>query len=68
MIPVGMLIIWAGYGLGSWGWCLVKGWDVPIGRWFNPVSPYLLPKAPAAPPPIPAWAVFPPSATAGPKP
>ena len=58
VILVGMLVLWAGYGLGSWGYCLVKGWDVPLGSWFSPLSPYQWPKS-GDPPIIPSTQVFP---------
>lgn len=58
MTAIGMMIIWASYGLGSYGWVLLKGWDVPLGAWFNPVSPYQWP-AKGDPPQIPPDIVFP---------
>lgn len=36
MLVIGFAVIWAGYGLGSWGWCLLKGYDVPFRAWFTP--------------------------------
>lgn len=36
MLVIGFAVIWAGYGLGSWGWCLIKGYDVPFSAWFTP--------------------------------
>lgn len=59
MILFGMLVVWGGYGLGTWGWILVKGYDVSFAQWFNPAHPFEWPKPPAVPPAIPADQIFP---------
>ena len=43
MLPVGMLLAWGGYGLSSWGWCLVKGYNITLRAWFSPLHPYQWP-------------------------
>lgn len=40
MPAVGMGIAWFGYGLGLWGFCMVKGYNVTLAQLLNPVSPY----------------------------
>lgn len=32
------LIIFAGYGVGSYGWVLVKGYNITPKQWFSPVN------------------------------
>ena len=51
MIAIGMGLVWAGYTIGIWGYCLVQGYDVTFASLFGtsagstPVLPnsYLLP-------------------------
>lgn len=40
MLPFGMILAWAGYGLGSWGYILVKGYNITLREWFSPLHPY----------------------------
>jgi len=40
MLPVGMLIAWAGYSVSLWGWCLLRGYDVTLGQLMSPLHPY----------------------------
>ena len=37
MPAIGMGIIWGGWTLGLWGWCLIRGYDVSLGQLVNPV-------------------------------
>jgi hypothetical protein len=57
----GMGLIWFGYSLTSWGYCLVRGYNIRFTDWINPLHPY----TGAWPPPgtIPAADVFPGVAT-----
>jgi hypothetical protein len=61
-----MILGWAAYGLGSWGYCLIRGWDVPFRAWFSPLNPYQFPPG-GTPPPIPDTKLFPGSAAAAGK-
>lgn len=54
MIAVGMLGAWAGYAVLTWGYVLVRGWDIPLTQWVNPFHPYTWPKPPGTPPLIPS--------------
>jgi hypothetical protein len=36
----GMGIVWFGYSLASWGYILVKGYNVKFTDWINPLHPY----------------------------
>jgi hypothetical protein len=57
MPAIGFGIVWLGYALTSWGYCLVRGYPVSFSTWINPVHPY----SGAWPPPgtIPQDEVFP---------
>ena len=60
MLPIAFIVTLSGYGLTSWGYCILKGWDIPLGAWFNPVHPWEWTKDNAASPPlIPATQVNP---------
>jgi len=38
-IGIGLAVIWAGYTLGIWGYCLVKAYDVPFPALFKSTWP-----------------------------
>jgi hypothetical protein len=52
MLPVGMLLTWAGYSVGLWGWCLIRGYNVTLGQLMSPTHPYGSGKGQAWPPPL----------------
>jgi len=35
MAAIGMGVVWVGYTLGLWGYCLVRGYDVSFSRLFS---------------------------------
>jgi hypothetical protein len=37
---LGLLVIYAGYSLGSYGWVLVKGYNITPREWFSPLHPF----------------------------
>lgn len=39
MAAVALGIIWGGYTLGIWGYCLVRGYDVPFTGLFSATWP-----------------------------
>jgi hypothetical protein len=50
MVAIGVMLVWAGYTVGLWGYCLVQGYDVQFSglfakSWPGPAA------AAAAPPP-----------------
>ena len=45
MIPVGLGLVWAGYTLGVWGYCLVRGYNVTFTQLFANVWPGGVPVA-----------------------
>jgi hypothetical protein len=58
----GIGLTWFGYALTSWGYCMLRGYNVKFTDWINPLHPW----AGTWPPPktIPASEVFP-SVTVG---
>jgi hypothetical protein len=40
MLPLGMGLAFAGYGVGTWGYVLVKGYNITLRQWFSPIHPY----------------------------
>jgi hypothetical protein len=34
MVAIGMGLVWAGYAVGIWGFCLVAGYDVSFANVF----------------------------------
>ena len=66
MFPLGIAMVWAGYGLGSWGWILVKGYNITLREWFSPLHPYQWPASTSATiPRVPKGSLFPTSSTSG---
>jgi hypothetical protein len=62
VIVVGMAVLWGGYALASWGYVLVKGWNIPLREWVSPLHPYQWPGGGGEPPKIPQGKVWPSSA------
>jgi hypothetical protein len=61
MVAVAFLLIWSGYGLADFGWCLFKDYDITLGQLLSPLHPY----SGAWPPPsIPSTQIWPGGATA----
>lgn len=40
MLPLGIGLIVAAYGVGTWGYILVKGENVTLREWFSPLHPF----------------------------
>ena len=40
MLPIGMVLTFVGYGIGSWGYVLVKGYNISLRQWFSPLHPW----------------------------
>jgi hypothetical protein len=58
-MAAGLLVAWLGYGLGSYGYVLVRGWNIPARQWFNPLDPYQWPAKGGTVPTVPAGQTFP---------
>ena len=52
MLAAGMLIMWTGYSVSLWGWCLLRGYDVTLGQLMSPAHPYGSGKGQKWPPPL----------------
>jgi hypothetical protein len=39
MVAIGMGLVFAGYAVGIWGYCLVRGYDVSFANVFAPQWP-----------------------------
>jgi hypothetical protein len=39
MTTAGLLIVFAGYAVGSYGVVLLRGYDISPKQWFNPLHP-----------------------------
>lgn len=59
MIVFGIGAVWAGYAVTSFGWVLIKGWNITFAEWVRPWNTYEFPAGGAAPPPIPNTQVWP---------
>lgn len=56
MIGLAVGIAWLGYGAYSYGWCLVKGYNVTAREWFTPVNTFSWASNPGL---VPKGQVFP---------
>jgi len=60
-LPIGL--IFAGYALGSWGWILVKGYNITLREWVSPLHPFTGPLDKAGK--VPQGSIFPTTAKGG---
>ncbi len=56
-MTAGIIAIFAGYTVVSYGVVLLRGYDIPWSRWINPLDPWAWPAGPV--PKIPKTSVFP---------
>ena len=54
-----ILVVFAGYGVASYGFILIRGYNITPKQWFSPLSPYRWPADRAEPPKVPQGRVFP---------
>ena len=40
MLPLGLILGSIGYGVGTWGYILVKGYNITLREWFSPLHPF----------------------------
>lgn len=57
-MTVALLVIFGGYTVGSYGWVLLKGYDITFKEWVDPLHPYTWPSS-GKPGAIPPGQVFP---------
>jgi hypothetical protein len=57
-----LLLLWGAYSISSYGYVMLRGWDIPVSSWLNPLDAYVWPAKGTNPPIIPAGQLFPGSA------
>jgi len=57
MLGAAVILIFAGYSAGSYGWILLRGYDIPFRSWVSPLNPYKWPAG--GPPMIPPTQILP---------
>lgn len=62
MIAIAVIAMWGAYGVTTWGWILVKGYNITFADWFNPMRAYEW--TDKTPPSVPAGSLFPTSSGA----
>jgi len=65
MLGAGIVLGWVAYSVSSWGYVLLRGWDIPFRRWVSPLNPYTWPAG--GPPPIPDNQLLPGQPGTGPQ-
>jgi hypothetical protein len=56
---VPMAVLFAGYTIGSYGWILLKGWNITFRSWISPLNPYRGFEKGTTPLCVPPGSVFP---------
>jgi hypothetical protein len=59
VIGAGVLLLLAGYGVASYGYVLIKGYNITPREWFSPLNPYQWPAPGATIPRVPQGSLFP---------
>jgi hypothetical protein len=59
MIVFPIALFWVAYSIGSYGIVLIRGWDITISEWVNPLKGYTWPADGSAPATIPAGQLLP---------
>jgi hypothetical protein len=55
-MTAGLIVIFAGYTIASYGVVLLRGYDIPFRQWIDPTDPW---QWPATVPTIPATQLWP---------
>lgn len=64
MLVLGMAFTFAAYSVGSYGWVLIKGFNITPRQWWSPLHPYTWPPG-GTPDPIPDTQLWPAAASQG---
>ena len=59
MLVLGFALLWGGYDVMTWGYVLIRGWNIKFLTWSNPIHPYIWPKDGTNPPLIPQGRTWP---------
>ena len=55
-VAAGILVMFAGYAVASYGYVLIRGWDIPFRAWVDPLHAYVWAGTPNT---VPLGQVFP---------
>ena len=58
MLVLGFALLWGGYDVMTWGYVLIRGWNIKFLTWSSPIHPYEWPKS-GDPPKIPQGRLWP---------
>jgi hypothetical protein len=58
-VTPGIIAVFVGYTIGSYGVVLLRDYDIPWSRWINPLNPWQWPAKGSKIPKVPAGRVFP---------
>jgi hypothetical protein len=59
VIGAGVLLLLGGYAVSSYGYVLIKGYNITAREWFSPLNPYKWPPVGATIPRVPQGFIFP---------
>lgn len=59
MIGAAILLYFASYGVASYGWVLVKGYNITFKQWWSPLNPYQWPPPGQSVPTVPLGSLMP---------
>lgn len=59
MIGPGILLLLGGYAVGSYGYVLIKGYNITAREWFSPLNPFTWPPVGSDIPRVPKGSIFP---------
>jgi hypothetical protein len=65
MIGVGIITMFLFYDIASYGWVMVKGYDITLRQWSSPLNPYTWPAPGEDIPRVPKGHIWP-TGSAGP--
>jgi hypothetical protein len=65
VIGAGVLLLLGGYAVGSYGYVLIKGYNITAREWFSPLNPFTWPPTGGDVPKVPAGHIFPTSSAGG---
>jgi hypothetical protein len=40
-MTLGIVAVFAGYAMASYGWVLIEGYDITFREWISPLNPWL---------------------------
>lgn len=53
---LGILVVFAGYTVTSYGWVLLRGYNITFRQWVSPLNPYIWQGTPGT---VPTGQIFP---------